>query len=537
MKNKTYRRFAACAALLVLLSAFPAAGLNAPAVQNATGYVYDDSPEGGYEGDYVVVLNSHFPDGLRLSTGLIGALIERDIPAFEFSDNRAPQPEIYESKSAGQADPFAESAGLERKTPWDAGACQNFTLAGTEGISPGGDVIAFKVLHVGQRCRIWTPLNPDYAPLDRIDAAYAQIVADEFDARFGRLVQRFGNFLDLLGDGLVNMLFYNIQTPQISGYTSYNDLYERVTIGGVEYESNACPIIHIDTYGVAGIVRVDARGEQTQDVSRCFPVVAHEFQHLVYESKMHDDPVYRAYRESEAGKAAFVSTIDNHVWMTEFLSAAAGILCYPRMFLDDYVPFWYVWGAGFQDVRNHFSRHPEVLANGDTLAQRGRDIFRWKGQKADYSLAAFLAQFACVRGGEGVFSKAVSLWNQQRVELGLKKPVEAVARALGYSDFSRFHRDFVLSFLFNDMESEGGRYRLSENHGEGARGQAGEALSMLRPPLMNGNEAKIEPGGYTVFKPVGRVYFPPVTAMDGLLYVGVSIPRPEETPTAEGPTP
>ncbi len=508
-----------CACLVVLLLAYPANALS----QSPDKLRFDYSAQGGYQGDYIVVLNSRYPGGSTLSTGFIGKLIETDIPAFEHGDHAAPDSNIYSSKQAGQDDPYTSMVGSAEDARWEIGSEWNFSLTGAGEVSPGGGLIAFKVLAAGTHCRIWTPLNPDYFPLDEIDPTYAQQAAKEFDAQYPYIVKNFGDFLDTRGDGLVNILFYNIHLPEVSGFTNYYDLYTQVTIDGMLHQSNAPPMIHIDTFGVAGIVRVDAQGQRSQDIARCFPVMAHEFQHLIFESKMYANPAYRAYWESEAEKGKFAGTIENNIWMTEFLSAAAGILRYPRMIRESYVPFWYHHRANYQDICDHFSRHEEVLANKHHMVQRGRGIFRWKGQKADYSLMAFLAQFAFGRGGEEIFSKAWELWDGKRDELGFEKPVEAVASALGYTDFGSFHRDFVLALLFNDEISEGGKYRLFVDLGDGDPGQTKEALSMLKPPLINGNEAKIERGGYVVFRPIGGVYVPPITAQKGLTYIGVTV--------------
>lgn len=487
---------------------------------------FDYSAEGGYQGDYIVVLNSHYPAGKRLSTGFLNNLIETDIPAFVYESRSAPDPGVYKSKAYSEEDPCASvlaDLNAPEDNSWDVGAQRNFIVERTLDASPGGRRVAFKVLAVGKHCRMWTPQNPDYYPLDQIDPTYARQAADEFDAQFPLITGIFGDFLDLRKDGLINILFYNIGGPDISGITYYHDLFDQVTIRGKVYESNAAPMIHIDTFGIAGILRINTEMEESHDITRCFPVMAHEFQHLIYESKRHHDPAYRAYWESEAHLSTYMNNLENETWMTEFLSAAAGIIAYPRMFRDDYVPFWYERNASFTDVRKFFSNHTEVLANKSHMIQRGRNLYQWKGQKDDYSLAAFLAQFAYARGGEDVFQKAWKIWDQQREKSGKPKPVLAVAEALGYTDFASFHQDFVLSFLFDGAASEGGMYRLFVDRGDGDPGQMKEALSMLKPTLINGREAKVEAGGFVVFKPLDGVYVPPITAMEGLQYVGVTV--------------
>ena len=522
--NMFLSRLTACALLLAVLLASPLHALQTEASPSEP-LTFDYSAEGGYQGDYIVVLNGNYPAGRRLSTGFLNNLIQTDIPVFEVGDKRAPDYNVYRSKAYRGDDPYVSKVvegQVHEGNTWHAGSQANFIVERTVG-SQGGKRIAFQVLAVGEFCRIWTPQNPDYYPLDGIDPTYAQQAAEAFDAQFPHTTRVFGDFLDLREDGLVNILFYNIDGPLISGITYPQDLFDQVTIRGQAYESNAAPMIHIDTFGIAGIVRINAETGKSQDITRCFPVMTHEFQHLIYESKRYRDPDYRAYWESQEKQSVYMNNLENETWMTEFLSAAAAILRYPGIFRDDYVPFWYDRNATFEDVRHHFSRHTDVLANKHHMIQRGRTIYHWKGDKDDYSLAAFLAQFAYARGGEDVFQKIREIWEGQRDKSGKPKPVEAVAEALGYTDFASFHQDFVLSFLFNDAESERGRYRLLIDPGDDDPGQMQEALSMLKPPLINGSEAKIEAGGYVVFKPIGGVYVPPMTAMEGLQYVGVTV--------------
>lgn len=525
MRIKKQWSLAVCACLVVVLLAQTVYVSHEESNPGSDRLILDESPEGGYQGDYIVVLNGDYPDGRRLSTGFLNKLIETDIPALKVGDNRAPDPNMYRSKAYRGEDPYAAKVAngqMPEDNSWGVGAQRNFIVERTPA-SPDGKSIAFQVLAVGEHCRIWTPMNPDFYPLDAIDPTYAKQAAAEFDAQFPHTARVFGDFLDVRGDGLVNILFYNIDGPIVSGLTSYYDFYEEVTISGKGYRGNAAPMIHIDTFGVAGIIRMDAEMEASHDITRCFPVMTHEFQHLIYESKRYLDPDYRAYWQSQAQQSAYMNNLENEMWMTEFMSAAAGILRYPGMFRDDYVPYWYDNNANEADVREHFSHHAEVLANKNYLTHRGRTIYQWKGQKDDYSLAAFLAQFAYVRGGEGVFQQIWAQWNDQRDKSGKPKPVQAVADVLGYTDFADFHRDFVLSFLFHDAGSEGGRYRLYADRGDGVPDRMQEALSLLKPPLINGNEAKIEPGGFVVFKPIGGVYVPPITAMEGLTYIGVTV--------------
>lgn len=513
------------ACLVVLLLVFIPVSAFCELQSNTERYSFDYTAEDGYQGDYIGVLNRAYPDGNRRSTGFLNNLVETDIPTMEVVGNRAPDPSIYRSKAYREPDPYASSlpeAQASPKNNWEVGSQWNFFVERTPAL-PGGRQVAFKVLAVGKHCRIWTPLNAALYPLDEIDATYAQQAAEAFDAQFPHTMRVFGDFLDLRGDGLVNVLFYNIDGPLVSGMTSYYDLYEEVTIKGKAYESNAAPMIHIDTFGIAGVVRMNADEEVTQDITQCFPVMTHEFQHLIYESKRYHDPDYRAYWASQTQLSNYMNNLDNELWMTEFLSAAATILRHPGIFQDDYVPYWYDHNANYADVSNHFTKHATIQASKHYMTQRGRTIYQWQGQKDDYSLVAFLAQFAYARGGKEVFQKAWEIWDGQRDKTGKPSSVQAVAEALGYTDFGSFHQDFVLSLLFNDANSEGGRYRLFAELDNADTKKMEEALSMLKPPLIIGNEAKIEPGGYVVFKPVGGVYVPPITAMEGLTYIGVTV--------------
>lgn len=80
--------------------------LAAPLAAGAAGLVLDRDAQGGYVGDYVLILNPHFPDGRRLSTGFLNGLIDTEVPAFELLGGAGPK---EENAPLPLPDPYATS--------------------------------------------------------------------------------------------------------------------------------------------------------------------------------------------------------------------------------------------------------------------------------------------------------------------------------------------------------------------------------------------------------------------------------------------
>lgn len=477
------------------------------------GPVLDFDGSDGYSGDYVLILNTN-SGGRTLSTGVLEGLIETDVPRFTLTEATEAQlklihSEPYANKALNSPDPYAERLPADDKydctvsDEWQPGFIKGFYLYPDYSQRR---LVAFRVLHVGGHCRIWTAVNPDFIPLDAIGDSCAQLYGEEFDAHYDRMTRVFGAPADPRGDGKVNILFYNIPGPMASGFTNPGDLYPTFTYGRTEQKGNSLPMISIDTLGYHSAIQLDENGELIPNPQALLDVIVHEFQHLLFASEdyrlaTHTDP-------SAEENGAVVSFTNDDIWMTEFHSAAAAVLCYPDSTAQKYIPLWYDANAKYADweenVLHNGSR--EFQPNSQYPIQTGKGFFDWSNKMDSYATMVFLSLFCLERGGEKALVEINRLWRENNSDDF--KPINAVYEALGYEDFSGFFTDFALSLTLNQ-----GDYTICST---------GE-LDNLRPIVTVGREVKMSPGSFILIKPTSGAYTPPVTAMEGLSYIGISV--------------
>lgn len=491
----------------------------------AGGIQLDWDPENGYEGDLVLIMNPDYFGGQRRSTGFFKQLIETDLPQFEVAQ---PVPEVdhspYKTEAYDKKDPFAEELLKKDEkegadAAWGIGHQKVFHLLLADLRGALDLQVAFTVMALGEFCRVWTPLNPDFIPINQEQASQ---MAQEFDTVYPPMRRVFGEALDLRGDGKVNLLFYDIKAPYVGGYFTVYDLFDTVVVDNKEFPSNGLPILHLDTFGLSGIQWVGADGTWKQDFESAYYTMAHELQHLITASFLYHDPLWKAHVVSPTGEAEVLRTSHLSQWVTEFLSAASTVVFYPQDLLNVFLPMRYAPDATLKDLENNFGEKTMVQGNPNYLTQRGMSVFEWGRNPLAYSDMAMLALFTYTRGGEGVFSTIIDLWMNQRKQLGFKEPVEAIAYALGYADFTQFVMDYQLALCLDDPDLEGGRYALFPNKGEGEMQEvAQKARRLMRPQVNSSSEIKVYPGGYTLIKPLDGHYVPPKTAMEGLVYVGI----------------
>ena len=222
--------------------------LPSPLVLAEGGIQIDADPEGGYTGDYVLIYNDDFLSGTSLTSGFMTGLIETDIPQF---GQRVPDGfdiNSYKSKVVSQPDPYLEQTQTQDSSlPFgEVGFIKAFVIP--EGLSPGRGDIDFQVIAAGQHCRVWSPLNPDYYPLEAIDPTAAEELAAAFDGHYDFMTRVFGAPVNLPGDGIINLMCYNVHEPTLAAFVNLADLYERISVGGKQYQSNALAMLHLDTY-------------------------------------------------------------------------------------------------------------------------------------------------------------------------------------------------------------------------------------------------------------------------------------------------
>ena len=176
-----------------------------------SGVVIDDDATGGYEGDYVVIYNPGTSTSSSVSTGTLTGLIETSVGTSAqmkgASKIDADRPYIIDVDGEFGYEDITKIRDNPVKASYPVGTTKNFSITN---YSPGGSSVQFKVLYVGEHCRIWTVTNESYYPLDTMNESYAETVAAEFDKNFTRMSDSFGAFRDSNGDGKVNLMFYNI---------------------------------------------------------------------------------------------------------------------------------------------------------------------------------------------------------------------------------------------------------------------------------------------------------------------------------------
>ena len=143
-----------------------------------SGVVIDDDATGGYEGDYVVIYNPGTSTSSSVSTGTLTGLIETSVGTSAqmkgASKIDADRPYIIDVDGEFGYEDITKIRDNPVKASYPVGTTKNFSITN---YSPGGSSVQFKVLYVGEHCRIWTVTNESYYPLDTMNESYAETVA------------------------------------------------------------------------------------------------------------------------------------------------------------------------------------------------------------------------------------------------------------------------------------------------------------------------------------------------------------------------
>ena len=517
---------------LTLIAALLASYLPAALMEGAAGsrVQLDLDPEGGYTGDYVVIINGNLGGKGYLSTGMIGDQIDKDIRPLKLPHPNFKDLSVYDALKKGIPDPFLpedDSLKQEDMAALQAGHLKVFRM--DDEWSPGGSKILFRLLHVGTHCRVWTPVNPDYYPLDSLDPGYAGEIAREFDANYPRMTRMFGVPDRLPGDGRIELLFYDIAASAIGFFKSL-DLYVSYMDGGVVHDGNHLPILHMDTFGFGGIMQVDEQGHPRHQVARIYPTISHELQHLLFSARNFRDRPYTEPVDLEEDKPRderHREGIIHASWLNELLSAAATVPPYPEVFLKENLPLWHGSYESFELMAKALDGMEEVHSRNPLFG--GESIFD-RGEYIHYPLMYMMALFARHKGGDGIVLGTTDLcfqrWNEEEV---LDRPVQMLAQALGYSDFADFFQDFVLSLLLHDPDLEGGRFSLFPLNDSEEMDRTAALIRPLLVPHVNTSSIKFVFGtGFLVFKTKSGVFVPPPDSGAGLRYAGFSLKGPVE---------
>lgn len=467
----------------------------------------DLDPEGGYDGEYVIILNTNFPGEERLATGELKGLIDRDVPLFSYDGGFRRTEAPYRARKT----PDLFTAGLSASNgydlsggdAWVKGFVRPFVLMDDMEDQTRRDILAMRVEHVGRHVRVWAPVNPAYIPPEA--EACAQLGA-WFDGIYPLAVETFGPVADPRGDGKVNLLMLDLVPPGLGGYVAPTDLFGKETL---ELSTgNFLPIIYIDTKGYAeAMAALGLPGEPGIEARRKV-LITHELQHLIHLSSAYhlwvEDPeALRFITDPEDGTRL--------AWMEELLSAAAVQLLVPDEAAYSEIPQWYDLKTTRTDAEQFFAQHDDARTNSRYPLHRGASLFRWAGYADNYAFAHLLAKFILRQGGVDALAEAVKLWQEQEMDEDVPEPALFVAQALGYQDFNAFFQDLALYLL--------------------VPGNTGDADldRWLKPPITIGSQLYLEPGGFAVIKPLGGKYAPPATAAEGLTYIGVTLAPEENT--------
>ena len=463
-----------------------------------TAFAIDDNATGGYTGDYVVIYNPGTSTTSGVSTGSLSGLIDTTVSttggmtvdernAFIREKTDADRPYIIDVDSEFGFIDINSLKDNPTKATYNVGTTKSFSIYN---YSPGGSSITFKVLYVGDHCRIWTPTVSNYYPLDGIDTSFAQTVAEEFDANFARMTSSFGNFRDSNGDGKVNLMFYNID----DGWTPGNG-YTAGYFWASDFSYNGLPMLHIDTY--PGVKWETTSGETRVDIEGCYGTFMHEFQHLINYS--------------------VTGGMDS--WLNEGFSGATEEMFYPGSGLFGRIRSWTDMTFSEDMVGNFPSEHEY---NSSYALHKGTSIYTWDKERGDiycqYAISMLLSQYLYTRtGGTTVYQTIMNYVANGYAE------VSALAKGMGTTN-AALAKDFFTCMVANDLENGYG-FMMQPGYDPAEYYGIEDMYDMLAPVVFTGSSSTIYGGGFIVVKPKNGVYNPPSNASSTLKYVGITLER------------
>jgi hypothetical protein len=161
----------------------------------------------------------------------------------------------------------------------------------------------------------------DYA----MSTADADRIRSEFDNNiWPKITPVFGMPSDVDSNGRVNILIYDIQDGfsgggYVAGYFDPNDLFA----------NNHSEIFYIDSY--PGI-----QYNSTNDVTRCYGTIAHEFQHMINFDARNDSYLLAEYawlNEAFSGLAEYITGFGYQTWklMRSFLTIPISLTCWATL--------------------------------------------------------------------------------------------------------------------------------------------------------------------------------------------------------------
>ncbi len=495
--------------MLLMVTPIWAGGTTPERAVNNGNVVIDSDPEGGYEGDYVVIYNPNTSASSTLSTGNMSGRISTQVgsaaapKAGEVTD----RPYVIDVDSRldeefrAQQLPKTETA--PEKVSYNVGDTRNFTVYSA--YSPlSSSTFQFKVLAKGAHCYIWTPTstNANVYPLDSIDPSFAQICADEFDSKFDLMQTAFGNHTNgSQGDGKLHILYYNIndgwQPGQgyIAGYFYSPDI-----------SNNGLPILNIDTY--PGVYYKNSNGTEYKRMDDTYNTMVHEYQHLINYS----------------------NTSGMSTWLNECFSAAAEEICYPGSSLVSRIQSWENYY--YSDNNDWLNPPSEFQYQSGYNLHNGYSMYAWNNNLSDilalYSQVSFFAQYLYSRFGNTIYKQISNRFSSS--------DVSAITNATGVN-CADLVRDFRVAVTANAAQNQyNGIYgfKVQNGYDPSKYNNVQSPYDLLAPVVFTGSSCSIKGGGSITVKPVNGVYNPPSGANSNLKYIGISLgtPAPAYTVTA-----
>ena len=338
------------------------------------------------------------------------------------------------------------------------GGTQSFTIRRMD--NTGGTLrITAKHLYEGQYCDIYVEMNGSTTLIDGIQA---ESVAKAFDERIrDYMVDNFGpykgnanNKITILVEDIRDEKYNNSSVSQFTaGYFTAADILP-YNPSNESSSGNGSWMIHIDVNPLMGT-------NGNYEVSKAFPTVAHEFQHLIN------------YYDTSSNFSA-----DNDVWWNEAFSMAAEYMLYGEDRISDYN-----------------SNDGGVLTSGAILAYKSYSD-NFNSLAANYGMPFLFGQYLRTQTNTPTIFKNIlsSPYTDHRAVMdGLQK--------LGYNDalnFTELNKNF--------------RIALIKKESSGPYGFRGESLFNAIFPIMNTDYTLSLKGTAGVVRRSTEMYDRPVDA-------------------------
>ena len=489
---------------------------------NTDKIAIDADPEGGYEGDYVVIYNPSEDATASMSTGNMSGRINTAINP-NMVDTRGEDAlasdgmyridvDQYLAEEASKLmgdKPLPPDGDGTKATSYNVGDTANFKISYYSPFSTS--TVQFKVVAKGDHCYVWTPTSSasNSYPLTQGDA---QTAMQAFESKFDTMNNSFGNHKSGNGDGRVNILYYNI--TEVNPWTpGSNSGYVGGYFWSGDYSSdnNNLPIIHIDTYPS---VYYNNNG-----VENSFSTLVHEYQHMIH------------YNYAPNSKA----------WINETMSAAAEEICYPGSSIFSRIMYY----TGCEYSYNAFATPPKEYAAQHANLHYGYSMYDWSNELPDvlalYAQVSLFSQYLYTQAPQG---NAVFKAILDELAKNSRNTFQTVCPTVLGMSASDFVRDFRIALTANTNRNVlDGKYGWELQQGYDPSEYYGiqNLYNLLGPIIFTDSSCLIKGGGAITVKPVGGVYNPPADANANLKYYGITLntqsevppPVPTPTPTVE----